>query len=130
MSKNNNRYELNARDINNAQLALGKNIKLENNSAPSTDSKSEKIEDLLAKLKNAIEEDAELKDEQRKLALSKLQILKEASLNPNNETTKLEAVGAKEILKRIISGLSPTSALLNIGKTVLPAIAKFLGIGS
>lgn len=115
-------------NITNSQVAVGDNINQGNNNAPATDSKPENINDLLVKLKKAIEQDTELNKEQREIALSKLQILTEASQHPNNETTKLEAVGAKEILKRIISGLSPVSALFNIGKTVLPAIAKWLEI--
>ena len=108
-------------DVNYSKVGIGANINQNDELKP------EKIEDLLAQLKEEIKKEPRLDDEKRKEALNQIQILETANNNPHDEKTKNKALNAHGMLQHMIEVLPPVSAVLNIGKTVLPAIAKLLG---
>jgi len=82
------------------------------------------IKDLLIALENAIEEDAELKDEQKARAFNQLKELAHAAKDPNNQEMKYQAEDAISILEKLAKRLPNAVRFGKACKDILQNVAE------
>ena len=90
---------------------------------------SEDIQQLLNRLKEAINSSPDLDDNLQATALNQVETLTSAASNPQNEETKQKAQLATIMLQGIIANLPPAAAFVTLVKEVIPLIKNYLGIG-
>ncbi len=95
--------------------------------SPNTESKD--IEELLNRLKEAINSSPDLDNNLQATALNQVEALTSAASNPQNEETKQKAQLATIMLQGIIANLPPAAAFATLVKEVIPLIKNCLGIG-
>jgi uncharacterized protein YjbI with pentapeptide repeats len=90
--------------------------------------KATELADLLKQLQTAINNEPNLLPEDKAEALTEVNVLAEAGKNPQKETQQKKANIALEILKNMITALTPTATLAKACSELLPAITKLLGL--
>jgi len=95
--------------------------------SPNTESKD--IEELLNRLKEAINSSPDLDNNLQATALNQVEALTSAASNPQNEETKQKAQLATIMLQGIIANLPAAAAFATLVKEAIPLIKNCLGIG-
>ncbi len=86
------------------------------------------IKELLTQLKEAIEADTNLTEEDKAEALEQVKALAEAGKNPQEGAMQKASKTAIKILKGTVAGLPSAATLVEASNKLLPAIASFLGL--
>jgi len=86
------------------------------------------IKELLMQLKEAIEAETHLTNEDQAEALEQLNTLAEAGKNPQEGAMQKGAKTAMKILKGTVAGLPTAATLVEACSKLLPAIASLLGL--
>ncbi|WP_315786797.1 pentapeptide repeat-containing protein [Fischerella sp. JS2] len=87
------------------------------------------IKELLTKLQEAIEADANLSEEDKAEALEQVKTLAEVGQNPQEAGKQKTGKKAITMLKGLVSGLPATATLVEACSKLLPLISKLLGLG-
>jgi hypothetical protein len=105
------------------------NVSTAINQLPSSSQSGEpNIKDLLFQLQVAIEEETELGDEDKAMALEQVQALAEAGQDPKQGAMQKVAKAASTMLKGIIAGLPDTAKLVDACSKLLPTIISLFGL--
>lgn len=85
------------------------------------------IKELLTQLKDAIEADKNLSEDDKNDALEQVKELAEAAQNPNDAEMKNKAKKADRMLGRIMKGVPQATQFLEFCNNLLPLITKAFG---